>query len=147
MENRNNSFDVCFIRHGETTANRDGIMQGQCDYPLTDLGRQQASVVGDALSGVPWTFCYSSDLTRAVDTAMIVMSRSVAGQGQGLSLKQQVELREHHFGIREGLSLPTTPFLFLILSLFYYRRPTEEAIPVTNSCKDCPREEYIARSC
>ena len=105
MENRNNSFDVCFIRHGETTANRDGIMQGQCDYPLTDLGRQQASVVGDALSGVPWTFCYSSDLTRAVDTAMIVISRSSVA-GHGLSLEQQVELREHHFGIREGLFSP-----------------------------------------
>ncbi len=30
------------IRHGQTEANRDLILQGQMDSPLTTLGREQA---------------------------------------------------------------------------------------------------------
>lgn len=37
------------VRHGESTGNRDGVLQGQRDYPLTETGRRQAAVVGRRL--------------------------------------------------------------------------------------------------
>lgn len=58
-------FHLCLIRHGETEANRDGIRQGHCDYPLTENGVQDAEKTGNALSHVNWTKIYASDLNRA----------------------------------------------------------------------------------
>jgi len=34
------------VRHGESTGNRDGVLQGQRDYPLTKTGRRQAEIAG-----------------------------------------------------------------------------------------------------
>ena len=31
---------LTIVRHGQTTANKDGILQGQADWPLSDLGIQ-----------------------------------------------------------------------------------------------------------
>jgi 2,3-bisphosphoglycerate-dependent phosphoglycerate mutase len=58
-------YQLCLIRHGETEANRDGITQGHCDYPLTENGVQGAEKTGIALRHVNWTHIYTSDLTRA----------------------------------------------------------------------------------
>ncbi|NHJ40617.1 MAG: histidine phosphatase family protein [Asgard group archaeon] len=65
---------VILARHGESEANRLGIIQGHSDYPLSDLGFKQAKELAEWLSinqknldGI-----YSSDLTRAVDTAIII---------------------------------------------------------------------------
>ena len=35
-----------FVRHGETSWNREGRLQGQHDIPLNDLGRAQAEEAG-----------------------------------------------------------------------------------------------------
>jgi broad specificity phosphatase PhoE len=59
---------VCFVRHGETTANRDRILQGVTgDSPLTDRGLGQARCAGQALRrrGHAWDVVLSSDLSRA----------------------------------------------------------------------------------
>lgn len=32
------SIVIYVVRHGESTGNRDGVLQGQSDYPLTDTG-------------------------------------------------------------------------------------------------------------
>jgi hypothetical protein len=32
------ALELWVVRHGESTGNRDGVLQGQSDYPLTDLG-------------------------------------------------------------------------------------------------------------
>lgn len=37
------------VRHGESTGNRDGVLQGQRDYPLTNTGKRQAQVAGKRL--------------------------------------------------------------------------------------------------
>ncbi len=34
---------------GESTGNREGVLQGQADYPLTDTGREQAAAAGRRL--------------------------------------------------------------------------------------------------
>ena len=65
------------LRHGQTNANADGIIQGSSDVSrLTSLGRLQAEAIGSvALSrstATPIGSVYSSPLTRARDTLSIV---------------------------------------------------------------------------
>ena len=60
------------IRHAETVWNREGIIQGQQDSPLTDRGKKDADRWGLALSRISWDRMLGSDLGRAVDTAAII---------------------------------------------------------------------------
>lgn len=62
------------MRHGQSTANRDGILQGQLDAPLSELGRRQASQLGAwfAQRGMDWDAVYCSPLSRARDTARLI---------------------------------------------------------------------------
>jgi len=68
--------EIFLVRHGETTANRDGVLQGQCDFPLTEKGEREASQVGTALADVSFTKLYASDLRRVQHTTEIMMSGS-----------------------------------------------------------------------
>ena len=56
-----------FVRHAQTVANRDGIRQGVTgDYPLTDLGHQEAEAVGNQLKNQAFDLILCSDLRRTV---------------------------------------------------------------------------------
>ena len=68
--------EIFLVRHGETTANRDGVLQGQCDFPLTEKGEREAVQVGNALSEVSFTKLYHSDLRRVQHTTEIMMAVS-----------------------------------------------------------------------
>lgn len=62
------------LRHGQTEFNVKKLVQGRCDSPLTDLGRQQAGMAAAWLKGhgvVPDKVA-SSPLGRAMDTAQLV---------------------------------------------------------------------------
>lgn len=62
------------LRHGQTEFNVKKLVQGRCDSPLTDLGRQQAGMAAAWLKGhgvVP-DKVVSSSLGRAMDTAQLV---------------------------------------------------------------------------
>lgn len=72
-----NTQELIFIRHGQSTANAEGIWQGQLDYPLSDLGRDQALRAGLALAeeakaGRKPDGFYASPLSRAYETASII---------------------------------------------------------------------------
>lgn len=62
------------LRHGQTEFNVKKLVQGRCDSPLTDLGRQQAQAAATWLKahGVVPDKVVSSPLGRAMDTAQLV---------------------------------------------------------------------------
>lgn len=62
------------LRHGQTEFNVKKLVQGRCDSPLTDLGRQQARAAAAWLKahGVVPNKVVSSPLGRAMDTASLV---------------------------------------------------------------------------
>ncbi|SDN97671.1 histidine phosphatase family protein [Ensifer sp. YR511] len=63
------------VRHGQTEFNAAGRWQGQCDSPLTDIGRAQASQVAGILhrQGVNESAgIVSSPLGRATQTAQVI---------------------------------------------------------------------------
>lgn len=68
------SVSIFIARHGQNEDNVNGILNGHRDLPLTDLGRQQAKELGEAInsSGLTFDVIYSSPLSRALETAEIV---------------------------------------------------------------------------
>ncbi len=68
---------VVLVRHGETNDNIEPIrVQGFTDTPLNELGRTQAVALGELLAaGEPFASLWSSDLSRARETAEIVGAR------------------------------------------------------------------------
>jgi broad specificity phosphatase PhoE len=64
-------LDIYLVRHGQSTANAEKVMQGWADYPLSEEGILQARIAGRYLqtTGVPIKAIYSSPLSRARRTA------------------------------------------------------------------------------
>lgn len=86
------------IRHGETDWNVEGIWQGHTDIPLNDVGREQARRLAARLSGdgVRFDALYSSDLSRAWETAQVV------GAAVNLTPRPLRALREIDLGVWSG---------------------------------------------
>jgi broad specificity phosphatase PhoE len=85
-------------RHGETEWNQAGRYQGHLDVPLSDVGRRQSSALGSALANVPIAAAFSSDLSRAAETARLAV------QGRDVPHVATPDLRETAYGAWEGLS-------------------------------------------
>ena len=60
------------VRHGESQANLENRFAGQIDIPLTETGRKQAECTGEYLKNEKIDVFYSSQLSRAYETACIV---------------------------------------------------------------------------
>lgn len=87
------------VRHGQSTYNVEGRIQGQLDCPLSALGRLQAEAAAEYMSSMHIDAAYSSDLQRAFETC----SR-IAARHEGLTVKQEPALRELHCGKWQGLT-------------------------------------------
>lgn len=62
-------MEIYFVRHGQTIWNTQKRFQGLSDSPLTELGIEQAKLLGKKLKDVKFDKFYSSALKRANDTA------------------------------------------------------------------------------
>ena len=60
---------LCIVRHGETAWNAEHRVQGQLDVPLNACGRAQALAASKVLTRETFDAIYSSDLSRAQQTA------------------------------------------------------------------------------
>jgi len=89
--------NVYLVRHGETEENKLGIVQGQLNTQLNKTGRDQAQVLAQALKDVPFSHGFTSDLSRAADTARIVLQYHPS-----VELRETPALRERHLGSRQG---------------------------------------------
>jgi len=71
------STTIYMIRHGESEANERDAFLGHHDLPLTATGRKQANMTADFLAGHVQRpdVIYSSDLSRAYQTAMATAER------------------------------------------------------------------------
>ncbi len=71
---------VLLARHGETNDNLPPLrFQGWRDTPLNDTGRRQAAELAERMAGEGIVSLWSSDLSRARETAEIVGRRHRAG--------------------------------------------------------------------
>jgi probable phosphoglycerate mutase len=89
---------LCIVRHGETAWNAEHRVQGQLDVPLNAIGQAQAQAAAKILSQEKFDAIYSSDLTRARQTADPVASF------HAMEILLDKDLRERHYGIFERLT-------------------------------------------
>ena len=61
------------VRHGETDWNKAKKVQGRADIPLNAYGRELAEKTAEGLRGIPFDLAYTSPLSRAKETAQIVL--------------------------------------------------------------------------
>ena len=121
---------VYLVRHGESASNKWGLIAGQDDVPLTTNGIEEAKNLGRKSkylqqnnNVLPFVRVYSSDLSRARDTAIYALRegrkkvRNIESQEEGnvndsdlendfLLLSQLIiqdeRLRERSYGYRQG---------------------------------------------
>ena len=88
---------ILLARHGETNDNRRPVrFQGFTDTPLNEVGRGQAHELAERVADSGARSLWSSDLSRARETAEIVDERL------GLGLRTDARLREASRGRWEG---------------------------------------------
>jgi len=87
---------VIYVRHGQTSWNKAKKYQGHSDISLNEIGLEQAQLVGKRLAKENISAVYSSDLSRASQTANIIARHHNL---QGIKIKG---FREINFGLWEG---------------------------------------------
>jgi broad specificity phosphatase PhoE len=90
---------IYVARHGETTWNEEGRIQGRSDPGLSQRGYAQSLALLHQLKDRPLSAIYTSTLQRSVQTA-----EPIANQ-LGLPIQRHTELDEIAFGILEGKNL------------------------------------------
>lgn len=89
---------MLIVRHGHTAWNGEGRIQGTSDIALDPVGREQAVEAAKALREVHPDVVYSSDLSRAADTAHTIADAC------GVEVRVEKRLRERAYGPWEGLT-------------------------------------------
>lgn len=91
-------MQIILIRHAESKANKQNIVQGQTDRGLSEDGEKQSHKLSEALANYNISAVYSSDLGRAIQTAMPTASKLK------VDIQTDPDLREADFGIWEGMT-------------------------------------------
>jgi probable phosphoglycerate mutase len=102
-----NYCNILLVRHGITDHNREGRIQGQLDVPLSAQGRHQAQELAQRLKPGQIQAMYSSDLSRAKETAAII--------ARAINLRIEAyrpDLREICFGRWQGHTMAEVAELY-----------------------------------
>jgi len=94
---------LVFVRHGQTEANRTGVLLGRMDPPLNDAGHEQAAAVAARVALLEPVRVATSPLVRTVETAEIVAAAC------GLAVEVDDRLIEVDYGEYDGLPLAQLP--------------------------------------
>lgn len=94
---------LVLLRHGESSLNEEGRFSGWSDCPLTPEGVRQAHDAGRVIrdAGVSFAACFTSVLSRAMETATIVLGELGLSD---ITVTKTWRLNERHYGILEGTS-------------------------------------------
>ena len=94
---------IVLARHGQTAANRDALLVGRIDPPLTELGLAQAARLAGALASSTAVRVVASPLTRTVQTATVI------AESLGLSVETDERIIEMDYGAWDGTPLAEVP--------------------------------------
>ena len=90
---------LVLLRHGQTSWNLERRAQGHSDIELDDTGHAQAAAVAPYIAGLAPALLWSSDLSRARQTAEYVAKEAP------VTLRIDARLREFGLGDRTGLTM------------------------------------------
>ena len=110
-------MNIYIIRHGETDANKNHILQGNINCPLNEYGIKLAKITGERMKGLKFDACFSSPLDRAVDTAKIVLENS----GNNIDIQIDPRIIEMNLGDWEGKSFDTKNLEVPLLKVLLFK--------------------------
>lgn len=85
---------LILVRHGRTSANKAGRIGAMKDYPLDEIGKDQAARVARRLKSFPISTIYSSPIMRTKQTA-----QAIADELGFADIQFRDDLKEYYFGI------------------------------------------------
>mmetsp|Transcript_13831 Transcript_13831/g.29058 ORF Transcript_13831/g.29058 Transcript_13831/m.29058 type:complete len:740 (-) Transcript_13831:222-2441(-) len=125
-KNRADVVRVYLIRHGQTDWNLEGRIQGGgFDIPLNETGKLQARLAAKALEGIPMDVVASSPLSRARETADILMETMLLS-GSNSNSKSRRNSNNHNHLIRRIVDSGFTEMKFGALEGLRYKAITEK---------------------
>src|SRR3989338_549130 len=114
---------IYLIRHGESTWNRIGRVQGWSDPALSALGMQQARAVARRMGEIRPQRLYASPLLRAYQTAQAISRR------MKLPIQPVDEFREVGLGAWEGVPVKWLRRRHRAMYETWLRTPSKASIP------------------
>ncbi|CAG9620996.1 histidine phosphatase family protein [Sutcliffiella rhizosphaerae] len=91
-------MEILLIRHGQSEADLLNVHEGRADFPLTELGKEQAKKLACYLNNhSPPDIIWASPLKRASETATILAEEI------GCMLIKEPSLMEYNNGVLAGL--------------------------------------------
>jgi len=122
-------YQVVFLRHGQSTWNRDNRFIGWTDTPLTDDGVLEARVAGDMLakSGILFDEVHTSMLRRCIRTTNLVLME--LGQ-EYIPVHKHWRLNERHYGDLVGKNKKEVVLQFGKDQVKRWRRSYDEPPPM-----------------
>lgn len=154
---------LILLRHGESTANADGLFTGLLDVPLSAQGVEEARAAATLIADAGWhvgaAFC--SEQQRSIQTAEVLVDAGVIPEG---ALARDWRLNERNYGAltgryksdvadefgydqflewRRSVDVPPPPMSDEMMASFRaaepYRRLPAEAVTPTESLRDVVR--------
>jgi len=121
-------YNLCFVRHGQSTWNRDNVFIGWADTPLTDDGVLEARVAGQMLqkSGMLFDEVHTSLLRRCIRTTNLVLMEM--GQ-EYIPVHKHWRLNERNYGDLVGKNKKEVVHQFGIEQVKRWRRSYDEPPP------------------
>jgi 2,3-bisphosphoglycerate-dependent phosphoglycerate mutase len=95
------NYDLVFIRHGQSEANKLNIFTGWRDSPLSELGVSEARAAGRLLKAEGYTFdiAFTSLQSRAIKTLWLVLEEMDL---MWIPVVKDWHLNERHYGALQG---------------------------------------------
>lgn len=126
--NTKTKYQLCFLRHGQSTWNRDNRFIGWTDTPLTDDGVLEARVAGQMLtrSGMKFDEVHTSLLRRCIRTTNLVLMEM--GQ-EYIPVHKHWRLNERHYGDLVGKNKKEVVISFGKDQVRRWRRSWDEPPP------------------
>ncbi|NBO46339.1 MAG: MSMEG_4193 family putative phosphomutase [Actinobacteria bacterium] len=130
---------VLLVRHGETHANRSGVLAGRLPgVTLTPRGQEQARAAGLRIQDLPLTHIVTSPLERTRDTAKLMKGAA----GSRISIRAHVGLIECDYGAWSGKKLSALAKNPLWTTV--QNRPSHVTFPDGESMRDMAQRAVAA---
>ncbi|MFN5445946.1 MAG: 2,3-diphosphoglycerate-dependent phosphoglycerate mutase [bacterium] len=114
-------YKIVFMRHGESTWNRENRFTGWTDVDLTERGVEEARHAGRLLTeaGLSFDLTYTSVLRRAIRTLWITLDEMDL---MWLPIVHSWRLNERHYGALQGLNKTETAAQYGEQQVLIWRR-------------------------
>ncbi len=132
-------YTIVFMRHGQSTWNRDNRFTGWADVDLTAQGIEEARQAGRLLreAGLHFDLTYTSVLKRAIRTLWCTLDEMDL---MWLPMVHHWRLNERHYGALQGLDKAETAAKYGEEQVLIWRRSYD--IPPMALSPDDPRASY-----